>query len=687
MRESKWAWICWQRWLSAGIVGFFMMSAAAQSIVQMDYGLYVSDFEVDLNRDGIADGLNVYGTWGDQTQSFQAAGATFSIDSTKRLSGQRSQRIVFQRASGAAGTLTVRYDAVSDSRYIQPPAGTPILLRLSLSAENVQGLQYRVRVRSGDRWYTVLPATSSSMTGWTPVSMVIPYETSQENTPIFRVYVEFILPDGAVSGRFWIDSLQVLAQPILVPARARPNPIKMAMSVSGPPDFASFTEVPMTMFLINPQDVWGAKRLLPQAQSMIYFHSNKAYAREDLWSYDLYDYFDCDRNHPEWFLLDANGDRIMDTRYPATRGYYIDPGHPAAQSRAVERLLLLVRDRGVVPDWIYLDGWNAGIRSQQYPTWESILPAWLSLAQRLSPVVRGTLGCKLMINSASQIGLYVDGNIGTQWINLVDGVLHEGALIIYNTSTQQYTYRPYRSSRYPRDFRDASWITVRDAVNAYPDKYWTLLVQCAPNDSEMLRYAVASYLVIQHERCLLALEDRGSSGAHTFLLFNLRPELFVPIGNPVGGSFILQGTEQSGALFARNYEYGIVLVNPTENLTFEYRTPRPYKNWDGQVVPAGTTLTIGPRRGVVLYAAPEVVVSLNPATTTALPGEIVTLTVRIENRGLVDAVDVQVQVPLSEGLAFIGGSEATFSEGRVRWSIARLRPGESITRTFQVRIQ
>jgi len=104
-------------------------------------------------------------------------------------------------------------------------------------------------------------------------------------------------------------------------------------------------------------------------------------------------------------------------------------------------------------------------------------------------------------------------------------------------------------------------------------------------------------------------------------------------------------------------------------------------------VPAGSVLTIQPRRGVVLYAAPEIVVSLSPTQITALPGETITLSVRVENRGLTDATDVQVRVPLPSGLTFVGGSGVSFNGGQVGWTLARLRPGESATRSFQARVE
>ncbi len=661
----------------------------AQSVVQMDYGVYLADWEIDFDRDGIADGLIVFGTWGDREQSISSAGATFSIDSTRRFSGQRSQRMEINRNTGTAGTLTIRFDPIDNSRrYIQAPVGTPVLVRFRLQAENFQNATYQVRFRTGDRWGTIVPATSQSYLGWQEFSQVIPLEATPNGEVFLRLYWEIVLGEGSARGRLWLDGLEVLAQPIAVPARSRPNPIKMAGAVGGmSTDWAAITEVPLYLATVGYAEHHGVKKIYPSVQTLVYYHSNYAYARPDLWSHDLYDYYDVDANHPSWFLVDSNGNRILDTRYPHLNAYYVDPGHPQAQERAVQRLQLLVRDRGFIPDWIYLDGWNAYINSQQYPTWESILSAWLSLAQRLSPVIRNTLGAKMMVNSASQIGLYVDGNMGTQWIDLIDGVLHEGAWIIYNSSTRQYTYRAYRSIRTPTDFRDSSWFTVLRAVQNYPNKYWVLLVQCDPNNNEMFRYAVASYLVVQHDRCILAFDDRPNAGAHTFLTFNLRPELFVPLGDATGTYRIEQGTIPEGALFARDYQYGLVLVNPTENRTFTYRTTRAYKNWDGQVVPANTDLSLPPRTGVVLYAAPEVVLSITPQQLTALPGETVTFTVRYENRGLADATNIELSVPLPEGLQFVSGNGVTFQNGQVKWSVSRLRPNESGTRTFTARVQ
>ncbi|MDW8107232.1 MAG: DUF11 domain-containing protein, partial [Armatimonadota bacterium] len=234
----------------------------------------------------------------------------------------------------------------------------------------------------------------------------------------------------------------------------------------------------------------------------------------------------------------------------------------------------------------------------------------------------------------------------------------------------------------------ASWISTLRAVNTYPNKTWILQVQCDPNDREMFRFAVASYLVVAHSNCLLAFEDRATGGAHTFRLFQTRHELFVPLGAAQGNYRVEQGNFNTGALFAREFEYGIALVNPHPELQFQYRTTRTYKDWDGNIIPANTVLTIGPRKGVVLYAAPEITMTISPQQVTALPGETVTFTIRYRNDGLADATNVRISVPLPDGMEFVSSSPGgQYLNRQVTWTLPQVRAGQSGTLTFQARVQ
>jgi uncharacterized repeat protein (TIGR01451 family) len=150
--------------------------------------------------------------------------------------------------------------------------------------------------------------------------------------------------------------------------------------------------------------------------------------------------------------------------------------------------------------------------------------------------------------------------------------------------------------------------------------------------------------------------------------------------------FHLDARREAGA--CRQVLLRITRVNPTPDREYTYTLPRAYKNWDGEVVPQGTTLTIRPRTGVALYAAPEIVLEITPQQITALPGEIVTFQVRCRNQGLQSGTNLQVSVPLPDGVEFISASDGgQYSNRQVRWTLPRLDTGQTRTLTFQARIQ
>ena len=679
----------WNRYLYVLSVGLLASLAPSQSLIQMDYGLYLSDFDLDMVGNGIASGISVSGTWGNLEESVQAAGAQFRLDRVNKFSGLRSQRVDISRSSGASGSLTLRFEPISEARAILPPEGTPVLVRIAYRSENFRNARYRFRYRTGERWGVLVNYTSEPTQGWQIISQVLPLQRDSNGNLFLRLYLEIEFGEGAAQGRIWIDGVQSLAQFISVPARVRPNSIKVATFGGVLPDWARFLQIPIDFVLARHSNILAFQRTVGAPKGLLYLNPYKSFNVPHLqWLDDLYDYYDADRNHPDWFLLDSNGNRIRDLRYPEYDAFFMDIGHPQAQQRVAERLILLTRERSIVPEWIFLDNWSDWNQSQQYPTRTSMMPAWTSLLNRIAPVIKNDLGAKIIVNVGSRVAIFIDGNPGEQWLPLIDGAMQEGAFVIYNTQERRYVYRSYNATRSPASMTDSSWVSLMRAVTNNPSKYWFLLVQCDPNDREMFRFAVSSYLVIAHERTILSFDARGNPGVDSLQEFMFRPELFLPLGNPTGTYTIEQGSLSTGALFKRDFEHGVVLVNPHPELQFQYRTSRAYKDWDGNVIPANTMLTIGPRRGVVLYAAPEIVLQVSPPQVTALPGETVTFTVQYRNNGLVDATNVKISVPLPEGLEFVSSSTGgQYLNRQVTWTLPLVRAGQSGTLTFQARVQ
>lgn len=682
----------WARVLGCVSLLAWSTSLSGQISTQFDYGAYFADFDIGVNEPDVAMGIWIGGSWGERQQSLDAAGATLSLDSGIKFSGLRSQKISISRTSGSAGSLYIHFDPIpANRRYFVPTEGYPIVVRFAYRAEGFENANYSFRFCTGNRWGALSRATSESSNGWQIVTQVIPLERNAQNHLQLLLRLEITLGEGAAGGQIWIDGLQVLAQPITVPARVQPNIIRMAVYNELPEDLSELTLAPLQR-VVATRAVAGLNRLYPTVETGVYFTPFNSFDHPTLHHIDLYNYYDCDQNHPDWFLLDSQGRRIPDPEYAQNRPFYMDIGHPQAQNRVAERLRLLTRDQYFTPKWIFFDNWSDWPRgvstTQQYADWNALMPAWTSLLNRVAPVVRQELGSKLLVNIGSRIAIFLDGNVGEQWIPNVDGIMQEGSWVIYNSREGRYVYRNYNASRTPAHFTDASWISTLRAANTYPDKVWVLLAQCDPNDREMFRFIVASYLVVAHTNCLLALHDRATMGPHTFRTFYLRPELYVPLGGAVGSYRVEQGNFATGALFAREFQYGIALVNPHPELQFRYRTTRSYKDWDGNIVPANTELVIGPRRGVVLYAAPEITMSITPAQVTAMPDETVTFTVQYRNNGLADAANVRISVPLPEGMEFVSSSTGgQYLNRQITWTLPQVRAGQSGTLTFQARVQ
>jgi uncharacterized repeat protein (TIGR01451 family) len=86
----------------------------------------------------------------------------------------------------------------------------------------------------------------------------------------------------------------------------------------------------------------------------------------------------------------------------------------------------------------------------------------------------------------------------------------------------------------------------------------------------------------------------------------------------------------------------------------------------------------------VLYAAPEVRISIEAQPTVALPDEMVTIRVECRNVGLAEARNLEVKVPIPQGLSVVSISDGgVASNGEVKWSLPSLAPNAS--RQFQIR--
>lgn len=667
-------------WITGLLVASTLI-ASSQGVVQINHLAHGYDCELDTNRDGLADGFASYGTWGDSQASVEAAGASFAIDRRIKFSGFASQRITIARSTGSAGTLSFRIDAIRERDFFKPEVNAPLLIRFYYRIDRVQNVRFSVSVTSGQRSFQVWGPVSQPTGGWAPVTVVVPVEADANGQPYLRIRFNWELLEGPAQMEMWLDSLSALGLNTSSPnPYSGLSPIRLLSTMSPPSSWMEYLLGDLRACITSAANVYPLALVRPDILWGYYIHCQ---AHSQCSIFELIDYCYADRHHPEWFLTDSAGNRVV--RSNNEDAYIMDLANPQLRAHAVARIQQLA-ESVPAPRAIFLDNALTWGQSVQYPTESSFLNARIGYVQAITQAFRQHWPNTLIIlNNGGRAGRYLDGNWGTNWIDYVDGVTLEN--VIVSSDGRSYSYAAHYH-RVPASNSSGDWYTIMRAVYAYPNKHWWLIMCPNLDDTNMVRYAIASYLMLCRENTALMLQDRGKPTSLHYRLASMRPELYVPLGRPLGDFRVEQGQIASGALFARDFQYGIALVNPHPELSFQYRTTRAYKDWDGNVIPANTLLTIGPRQGVVLYAAPEITVEITPSQTTVLPEETLTFTVRYQNNGLVDATNVKISVPLPEGLEFVSSSTGgQYQNRQITWTLSQVRAGRSGTLTFQARVQ
>lgn len=662
--------------------------AFAQSWVGLNYLAGTGECEVDLYpRNGIVDGLYPY--WaGRQGDSWTTEGIQLSLSSNRRFRGNFSQQISIRRDRDYEGRFGIVLSAISPNQlpFITPPQGTPLLVRFRYYAESTSNLRAEAYVRTGG---TLYPAGTLDLSpsGWRTLSLIVPLAHNTQGQPSFELLLEIVLGAGVSQGQIFIDAIEVLWTGYAQPQRSRPNPLKI-LHVNNPPTHHQVLLDPPADFIITEfGQIVALSEYYTSIPLGIYVNVAQTSNRIPTPWHDLYGGYDfVFQHHPNWFLRDSNGNIFANPGYPDL--YPLDIGLAAVRQQAIQSLNRMAAEVPL-PEWLFFDDVGAWWQSQQYPNLMDVMPRWTQYISQVFSHARNNLNRKVAINAGAFAGAFLDGNEGTRWIPHVDAVMLEHVITFYSSS-RGYQYRDYRRNRATAHHTEHTWWATLQAVNAYPDKKWLLMCMSDYGNTEMIRYILASYFVMAHDNTYLMIDARGSSEPNKYLLWLRRPEIWVPLGRPTGSWRVQAGTvsDHTGALFARDFEYGVVLVNPTPDREYTYTLPRAYKNWDGQVVPQGTTVTIRPRTGVVFYAAPEIVLEVSPPQVSALPGETVTFRVHCHNRGLLSGINLQISVPLPDGMEFVSSSDGGLLSGRqVRWTLPRLDAGQTRTLTFQARVQ
>jgi uncharacterized repeat protein (TIGR01451 family) len=655
--------------------------------------------ELDYDKDGRADGWSVF------HDNLAPEHTALSLDNAIRFAGTASQRVRLQRSAGSAGRFVI-FVSVNFNAHHKPSMGEPLLVRLALRAERFQNASYTVYAVTGQRRAEVLPLTSQDTGGWQQLSAVVPVESDANGAPQFSLRIEIRASEGAASGTLWIDEAQAVSTRTVMRTNRLPNGLRLALNfLYRNQDPYRYIDLPFgvvtgvapvgqTLQYHHPDVMWMPYCYMPATIVPSGYRHNA----------DLYNYDDVSRNHPDWFLLDQNGQPIRDGDT-----YYMDLGRPEVRERAWQSLRDFLNRCGR-PRYIYLDAYDMRVGPSRYappnyPTndlWVQAVLGWTEyLGSRLRSEFQFPDGSypRFVPNAAWGPAFWLRGIPGVSQdapgvttLPYIGGFLIEHAFTHARPNQGQTTigiYGTATGTNGPQ--RWDNWAlrnTIRLATE-YPDRLCILIPTLwtnAPDSRQKLRFAIAGCLIVQHDNTFVQIDPRREQEQYPDGYYP--PELFVPLGLPQGNFQILNGDIIVGGLFVREYQNGVVVWNPRHDATYTYTVPRDYYDWDRNLVRAGTQVQVPPHTGLVFYAAPEITITLSPAQANVLPGQTVEFMVRYRNTGTAAGTDVRISVPLPDGMTLVGSNPPARLEGRqLVWTIPSVPVNGEGTLRFTVRVE
>jgi len=685
-----------------GVLGLAIVGLCAALVGQqsapLNFFAHAGSCEIDFGKDGLADGWSMF------HEGLAPENIILSLDSGIRFAGTASQRVRLQKSGGIGGRFVIHED-VEFAAYLKPSVGEPLLVRLALRAEGFQNARYRVYVSTGQRQVNLISETSQDTGGWRQLSAVVPVESDANGASRFSLRIEIRANEGAAAGTLWIDEAQAISARSVMRTNRLPNGLRLALNfLYSNQDPYRYLDLPFGVVTGVPRMGQVLQMHYPDVIWMPYCYMPATIVRASArHNGDLYNYDDVNANHPDWFLLDRNGQRILfdDT-------YYLDIGRQEVRERAWQSLRDFLNRCGR-PRYVYLDNYDTQIGPNRYappnyPTndlWVQAVIGWTEyLGSRLRNEFRFPDGTypRFVPNVSWAPGFWLRGIPGVSQdapgvalLPYIGGFLREhaftGAKTDGRTTISEYgtaTGRDGPQVWNRRRLRD----TIRLATE-YPDKLMILIPTLwtnAPDSHQKLRFAIAGCLIVQHDNTFVHIDPRREQDQYPDGYYP--PELFVPLGLPQGNFQILYGDIIVGGLFVREYQNGVVVWNPRHDATYTYTVPRDYYDWDRNLVRAGTQVQVPPHTGLVFYAAPEITVSLSPAQANVLPGQTVEFTVRYRNTGTAAGTDVRISVPLPDGMTLVSSSPTARLEGRqLVWTVPSVPVNGEGTLRFTVRVE
>lgn len=244
------------------------------------------------------------------------------------------------------------------------------------------------------------------------------------------------------------------------------------------------------------------------------------------------------QNHPEWFLLDANGNRMRTS--PTSNYYRMDYGHPGWQAYFVARLI--ERQNGTSWSGLFLDNLeaslaaiqNSGLASQKYSTDASYQAAVISFLQYLQNNYSTPYGRPIVANIVAKR----EDATFTEYMRYLSAGMKECWAVDWGS--QEYN----TESKWLKD------LTAAEETQAQ-GKHIILVAQGDKADTARQKFAFASYLLISNGKAAFRY---GNDDIYNeiWMYDNYRLNL----GTPLGARY------QTGSVWRRDFANGYVTVDP-----------------------------------------------------------------------------------------------------------------------------
>jgi hypothetical protein len=258
-------------------------------------------------------------------------------------------------------------------------------------------------------------------------------------------------------------------------------------------------------------------------------------------AYNSGDFCSISQNHPDWFLLDTNGQRIR--MEPGSDVYRMDPGNAEWRNFFLTRLL----------EWQSRTGWSGlfldclesslgelernGTVPAKYPDDASYRAAILGFLEFLDVNYSQPYGRPILAN----ITMGLDESTWSSYMQYLDGAMQERWAVDWDVN------KYVKESKWQDDLARAEKFQSQG-------KYMILVAPGNKADANRQNFAFASYLLISNGKA--AFRYSNSDVYREVWMYN---NYQVDLGAPLGPRF------RSGNLWKREFTKGFVTVDPVNH--------------------------------------------------------------------------------------------------------------------------